>query len=117
MTGKRNNATLALHMQKTLVLKATSVEDLALISGLSVTATRRWVNAMHEAKAAHIEDYGPDVRGRLFVPLWRWGKKPDAARPGPQRTSTDRMRDHRARKAAACTDAPTAGRGEQRGRA
>ena len=100
MTGKRNNTRTALHMQKSLMLKAHTVEQLAVISGLSITAVRRWLNAMHEAKAAHIEGWAADCRGRLFVPMWRWGSKKDAARPGPQRTSTDRVRDYRARRAA-----------------
>ena len=97
---KRNNNRISLHMQKTLMLKAHTVEQLAVISGLSITAVRRWLKSMHEANAAHVEDYTADTRGRLFVPMWRWGCKKDAPRPGPQRTSTDRVRDYRARRAA-----------------
>ena len=99
---KRINSTIALHLQQTLMLGAHTIESLAAICGLSIRATRRWVNSMREAKAVYIADWTEDTRGRLFVAQYRWGKKADKARPGPQRTSTDRMRDHRARKAATC---------------
>ncbi len=101
MTGKRNTPAVALHMQKTLMVEATTTEQLAAVSGLSVSAVRRWIKTMRDAKAIYVENFTDDARGRKFTPMWRWGKKPDAKRPGPQRTETERMRDYRARKAAA----------------
>lgn len=99
---KHNNALTALHMQQALMLEPHTIASLSTISGLSTRATMRWVNTMREAKAVYIADWTKDTRGRLFVPQYRWGKKADKARPGPQRTAKDRMRDYRARSAARC---------------
>lgn len=98
--SNRNTPALALRMQTALTQKAHSVEALATLTELSPRSVRAWIKAMKVERTVYIEGFGEDSRGRLFVPLWRWGRKKDAVRPGSQRTSTDRMRDHRARKAA-----------------
>ncbi len=100
-TGLRNSATVSLRLQKALMLQAETTDSLRIISGLSTKAVRHWINLMRESNVIHIESWAKDTRGRLMVAKWRWGCKTNAARPGPQRTSADRMRDSRARRKAA----------------
>lgn len=93
MTRARNNPARQLLMQTALKIEPQSYEALAAISGLSTTAVAHWIKTLRflDPKPVHIAGWAPDVRGRLFVALWKWGAAPDVPRPGQSRTPAERM--------------------------
>lgn len=97
MTVRRNTLDRSIRMQDALIDRALTFDQLAEVGDLSKTAVQRWINSMVRDKV-HIEDYADDARGRKFVPMWRWGSGPDAARPGPRQTPAERMAAVRARR-------------------
>ena len=98
MQRKRNNPQIAHRMQVALQAKAQTYAELVALSGLNQSAVANWVKTLREMTPSpiHVEAWGPDRNGRLFVPLWRWGTKMDAPRPGPARTPQQRMEALRA---------------------
>jgi hypothetical protein len=74
----------------------TSYTELSAMFGIPDRSIRRWMNQMREQ--VHIHSWGADCAGRLIVPMWAWGSAPDAERPGPSMTDTERMRLLRARR-------------------
>lgn len=94
---RRNTPETALRMQTALMASAHTYDDLVAISGLAKAAVQHWVKRLRGVRAIHIEGWEKDVRGRLFVPRFRWGDSDDAPRTG-RKSSAERMRDYRARK-------------------
>lgn len=97
MGRRRIDALATLVLEKELRMGGRSYADLEAATGLSKPALMRWVKQMREVNLVHIEGYGPDINGRLFIPLFRWGNGEDAPRPGQARTPAARMADYRAR--------------------
>lgn len=83
-------------LREKLVENAMSFEQMAKVVNLSKAAVQRWAKSMREAGRMYVEAYGPDVNGRPFVPLHRWGTGTDATRPGHTMTDAERMRVKRA---------------------
>lgn len=73
-----------------------SRDQLARLSRLSKRTVSEWIAEKREF--IHVADYAEDARGRKFVELFAWGRKPDAPRPGQRRTTAQRMADLRARR-------------------
>lgn len=80
--------------------QAMNYEQLIAFTGMSMQAVGRWVRRMKAAGEIHVESWSEDKNGRLFVPMFRWGAKPDAARPGAAITNAQRMAEMRARRKA-----------------
>jgi hypothetical protein len=101
MTVRHINTEAILRMQSAMKLTPRSYDDLALVSGLSKTSVTRWIKQLRamNPKHAYIATWGEDSRGRPVIPLWAWGNKPDAERPGasPEKQAA-RMRAMRLRK-------------------
>ncbi len=95
-TYVRNTVERAMLMAEALKAGPCTLAYLAQLSGLSTIAVARWLKSVR--KTVHISGYTEDVRGRLFTPLWIWGKGKDAPRPGPQSTPAERMRAVRERR-------------------
>lgn len=93
---KRNTPKTAFEMQRAMQQAPQSYRQLAAISQLNKPAVEHWVRSLRAQELAHVAGWGPDKRGRLFVPLFVWGPGRDAPRPGPLRTDAERMRDLRA---------------------
>lgn len=99
MSGRQPvTAQCAVLMADKLREKCRSYDDLVAISHLKKPTVARWIKALRvpEVRVVFIEGWQPDKNGRLFVPLFRWGTQPDAARPGRALTSAERMRALRA---------------------
>lgn len=79
--------------------EAVSYLQIMETTGASLNAVRTWVQAARADKLVHIGKWGDDIVGRPVVPLFRFGNKPDAARPTP-RTAAERMRATRERRRA-----------------
>jgi len=96
----RNNPARQLRMQAAMQIEPQSYDALSAVSGLSNAAVAHWLKTLRalDPKPVHIAGWAPDVNGRLFVPLWAWGTKPDAPRPGQSRTPAERMAALRAAK-------------------
>lgn len=95
---RRMTAALSAAIQEALVEVPMTYERIAQVYGLSKTSVARWVKSMRDpVKRIYIADWAPDVNGRVFVPMWAWGRRTDAERPGPKRTDAERMRAHRAK--------------------
>lgn len=92
----RINVKTAMLMAEAMKRRPLTYDTLAQISGLSKVSVQRWMKA--ERKNVHVADYQDDIRGRRFVPMFRWGPGNDAPRPGPRRTPAERMADVRARR-------------------
>ena len=73
-------------------------DQLCAFSGLSKRAMSRWIASqrIEGQRRIYIAGYAPDRCGRPFVPIWAWGNKPDAQRPGDSKTDAQRMKDMRA---------------------
>lgn len=91
---------LAVLLSDTLRAKACTYVELMAVSKLKLPTLSRWIKALRDPAvgAVYIAGWAEDKNGRLFVAKYRWGRKPDAPRPGQGRTGSDRMRDCRARK-------------------
>lgn len=100
MARRRLDALATLVLEKELRDGGKSYADLAAATGLGVTSLMRWVKGMREVGLVYVSGYGPDVNGRIFIPLFTWGKKADTPRPGQSRSAATRMAGHRARQAA-----------------
>lgn len=99
MKHRRMTAALSAAIQEALVEVPMTYDRIATAYGLSKTSVARWVKSMREpVKRIYVADWAPDVNGRKFVPMWAWGRRTDAARPGPSRSDAERMREHRAKK-------------------
>lgn len=85
--------------------EAMSYDRMAEVIGLGKTSVQRWARDMREAGLIHIAAYGPDKNGRLFVPLYKWGRERDVDRPGHKETPAERMRAKRAEAAKELRDA------------
>lgn len=74
-------------------------DELVAVSKLKKPTVGRWIRALREpeVRIVYVERWKEDVRGRPFVPCFRWGTTPDAPRPGRSETSAERMRAVRAR--------------------
>jgi predicted ArsR family transcriptional regulator len=83
-------------LREKLAESAMSFEQMANTVNLSKAAVQRWAKSMREAGRIYVESYGPDVNGRPFVPLHRWGTGVNAERPGHTVSDADRMRAKRA---------------------
>lgn len=94
---RRNTPETALRMQTALMAGAHTYDDLVAISGLAKSAVQHWVKRLRALGFIYIDGWEKDVRGRLFVPRFRWGDSGDAPRAGGK-SSAERMRDYRARK-------------------
>ena len=94
---RRNTPETALRMQTALMASTHTYDDLVVISGLAKSAVQRWVKKLRALGIIYIDGWEKDVRGRLFVPRFRWGSSPDAPRAGGKSTA-ERMREYRARK-------------------
>lgn len=82
--------------------QALSYQQIMDATGASLNAVRTWVQAARADNLVHIGQWGDDIVGRPVVPMFRFGKKPDAERPTP-RTAAERMRATRERRrAGAC---------------
>ena len=79
-----------------MVNEAMTYNRMAEVAGLGKTAVQRWARDMRAAGLIYVAEYGPDKNGRLFVPLYKWGRGRDAERPGDKETPADRMRAKRA---------------------
>lgn len=73
MTRIRNNAVRTTRMTEALRLGGHTYKSLSAISGLNVPAVATWIKSMREMKAVYISGWEKDSRGRLFVPVYRWG--------------------------------------------
>lgn len=82
-------------LRENMLKQPMSFDQMAELAGLSKQSVQRWVRAIRAAKLMYIAAYGPDVNGRLFVPLFAWGKGDDVERPGQVRTAAERMRAKR----------------------
>lgn len=99
-TPVRNSPLKIEQMRTALIAQPHTYDDLTVLTGLSKQSVALWVKHQKDIHLVHISGYSADTRGRLFVPQFSWGNKPDAPRPGCQRTAADRMRDMRARRKA-----------------
>lgn len=93
--NKRMTAALSASLVSLLQESPKSYEQLASATGLNKRSVARWISQMQGSRSVHIADYGPDINGRLFVPLWAWGNQPHARRPGQAKTNAERMREKR----------------------
>lgn len=75
-------------------------DELSQLTNLSVASVGRWVRLMRESGHTRITSYGPDRKGRPFVPLFTWGAGPDLPRPGQARPAKERMAELRSRRQA-----------------
>lgn len=104
MSRVRPDAVVMARVIQALQLGNLSCADVAAISGLHLkTATKHMSDLYHhEPKFVHVGDWAFDARGFATVRLYRWGNLPDAPKPIPPTSSTNRVRRLRAnRKAAA----------------
>lgn len=101
---RRNTPETALRMQTALMASAHTYDDLVAISGLAKSAVQHWVKKLRALGFIYIDGWEKDVRGRLFVPRFRWGSSPDVPRAGGK-SSAERMREYRARKKQAASSA------------
>lgn len=97
---RRNTPVIALRMMTALQASGHTYDSLVAVSGLAKEAVTRWVKSMREVQIVHIESYADDVRGHPIVPVFRWGNKPDAERPGRKLTAAQTMARLRARRKA-----------------
>jgi len=98
MSRQPVTAPLAIAMVKALEKGCQTYDELVAVSGLKKPTVARWIKALRDArvKGVYVEQWVEDVNGRLFVPCFRWGERPDAKRPGRSLTSAERMRALRA---------------------
>jgi hypothetical protein len=77
--------------------RAQPLKRLAAVSDLSTRTVVAWLGAMRacDPPLVYVAGYAADARGFLQVPLYRFGNRPDAPRPG--QSSTARTRAYRAR--------------------
>ncbi len=94
MSERVINAKLA--MVEALKTKPHSREQLARGSGLVKRTVSEWIDEHRDF--IYVADYANDARGRKFVELFAWGRKPDKLRPGQRRTAAQRMADLRERR-------------------
>ena len=103
---RRNTTETILQMVSALQEGPKSYAQLAGLTGLAERTVSGWIKSLRppQKKQVYIAEYALDSVGRPFVPLWAWGDKPDAARPGQSRTPAERMRAmrQRRRKGVAC---------------
>lgn len=66
------------------LLKRQEMTSRELAAGMSWTRahTLRFLRGLRADQMVHIDDWVNDQGGRPIVPLWKWGKGEDAARPG-----------------------------------
>ena len=64
----------------------------------AVGVTTRVVTSWRRKQPCYVESWVEDSRGRVFVPCWRIGERPNAPRPGPRETPAERMARLRAAK-------------------
>ena len=83
-----------IRMRRMLTAVCYSDAQLAKVVGLS----QRVVAAWRRKQTCHVESWVEDSRGRVFVPCWRIGERPNAPRPGPRETPAERMARLRAAK-------------------
>lgn len=96
--AERISVQKSLELRELLLAKPMTYEELCAASGLSDQRAARWRKT--NADNIYVFDWAPDKNGRLFVPVFAWGTEPDKPRPGRVMTSAERMRAHRAKKAA-----------------
>lgn len=81
-------------LARLLRLAPRTYDQLVAATGMSKPRVARWVKA--NAENIYVADWAADKNGRLFVPMFRWGAKPDAVRPGRVLTPAEQMRKLRA---------------------
>ena len=94
--AERTTVKKSIELQGLLSVMPMTYEDLCTVSGLSAQRIAYWRKS--NADDIYIADWAPDKNGRLFVPVFAWGKQPDKARPGRVLSSAERMRALRAKK-------------------
>ena len=93
--AERMTVALSLKLHQLLQESPKTYEQLAELSGINQSRVARWRKS--NAEFIHVDHWGPDKNGRLFIPVFSWGADPDKARPGRVLSSAERMRIHRAR--------------------
>ena len=82
------------YMHALLTARCYSDAQLAEVVGVTVRVVASW----RRKQTCHVESWVEDSRGRVFVPCWRIGERPNAPRPGPRETPAERMARLRAAK-------------------
>lgn len=91
-TRRRVSISETLAMTEALKKRGYSDVDLGAAFDMTGTQAGRWRRKLaEETGMVYVEGWLPDARGRLFVPVWRFGKGENAERPGPSMTMQERM--------------------------
>lgn len=98
---RRVNKSRVAAMRGALEQEPRTYGELAQIADLNQSAVSRWVRRMHDEQKLHLASWAKDKSGRLFVPMFAWGRGNDAPRPGLRISPARRMFEHRLRKKAA----------------
>ena len=93
-TRRRLNDAQRSYMHALLKSKCYSDAQLAEAVGVTVRVVASW----RRKQPCYVESWVEDSRGRVFVPCWRIGERPNAPRPGPRETPAERMARLRAAK-------------------
>jgi hypothetical protein len=98
MSRPRPDAVMLAHLIQSLCLQALDCESVAAITGMHVKTAARHLRDLHEHQKIHVGEWGVDARGYATVRKFRFGNLPDVPRPPPPTTSTERVREMRARR-------------------
>lgn len=93
----------SLALQQLLREKPMGYADMELATSMAARRLARWVKK-HRADL-HVSAWAPDKNGRLFVPVFAWGRRPDTPRPGRALTPAEQMRKTRAARGRAAAGA------------
>lgn len=86
--------------------KGYTVEELVNLTGLNVCTVNRYLDVLHQKKAAFIDGFELDARGAYSIRRWKLGEDDDAE--PPQRSHAVRQRELRHRKALQANKGPHA---------
>lgn len=91
-TRRRVTISETLAMTEALKEQGYTDEGLGEAFGMSAIQAGRWRRKLaEETGKVYVESFAPDARGRLFVPVWRFGEGENAERPGDSITPQERM--------------------------
>jgi hypothetical protein len=91
-TRRRVTISETLAMTEALKKRGYTDAELGVAFGMSSATAGRWRRKLaEETGTVYVEDFGPDARGRLFVPVWRFGNGQNVERPGDAITPQERM--------------------------
>lgn len=96
--AERTSVKQSLELRDMLMAKPMTYEQLCEAGGLTLQRAAYWRKS--NADDIYVIECAPDKNGRPFVPVFAWGKAPDAPRPGRALTSAERMRALRSKRKA-----------------